>query len=87
MQATDLESQPVSPNKLLELVENWDGPRNEYWIAVNLLSGTVRHNGQILIGPQSKTIEELERIAAALRADLDRVLAEARDKIAAHNKS
>ena len=87
MQATDLECQPISPNKLLELVENWDGPRNEYWIAVNSLSSTVRHNGQILIGPQSKTIEEIERIAASLRADLDRVVAEAREKIALHNKA
>jgi hypothetical protein len=87
MQVTNLESQPVSANEFLELVENWDGPRNEYWIAVNSLSAQVRHNGQILIGPQSKSLAELERIAAALRADLDRVLAQARDKIANHNKN
>ena len=86
MQRTDLEGHPISPNQFLELVENWDGPRNEYWIAVNELSAKVRHNGQILIGPESKTIAELEKIAVALRADLDRVIAEAREKIAQHNK-
>ena len=87
MQATDLESQPITPNTYLELVENWDGPRNEYWIAVNSLSAMMRRNGQILIGPQSKTIEEIERVAADLRADLNRVVAEAREKIALHNKA
>jgi hypothetical protein len=87
MQRTDLEGRPVSANQFLELVENWDGPRNEYWIAVNALSATLRHNGQILIGPESKTIGELEKIAAGLRADLELVLTEAREKIAQHNKS
>ena len=41
------------------------------------------HNGQTLIGPQSKTMEELEKVAANIREDLDQVLAEARIKILA----
>ena len=70
------------PQQILKLVENWDGPRNEYWISVDPLSAHVRHTGQILIGPESKTVEELERIAQILHSDLERVIAEARIKIA-----
>jgi hypothetical protein len=73
----------MSRTRVFQLVEQWDGPKNEYWFGVDPLSCDVRHNGQILIGPQSKTIEELEKIAADIRHDLDQVLADARIKIAA----
>ena len=73
----------MSRARIFRLVEQWDGPKNEYWFAVDPLSCDVRHNGQILIGPQSKTIEELEMIAADIRKDLDQVLTEARVKVAA----
>lgn len=73
----------MTRKRIFRLVEQWDGPKNEYWFGVDALACDVRHNGQILIGPQSKTIEELEKIAADIRLDLDQVLAEARIKVAA----
>ncbi len=69
--------------RIFQLIERWDGPKNEYWFGVDPLSCDLHHNGQTLIGPQSKTIEELEKVAADIRTDLDIALAEARGKIAA----
>jgi hypothetical protein len=69
--------------RIFQLIERWDGPKNEYWFGVDPLSCDIHHNGQTLIGPQSKTMEELEKVAANIREDLDQVLAEARIKILA----
>jgi hypothetical protein len=39
----------------------------------------------VSLGPQCKTLDEIERVVATIRTDLDNILAEARDKIARHN--
>jgi hypothetical protein len=71
--------------RILKLLENWDAPDNEYRIGAEPLSTSTWHLNQVLLGPECKTMEELERVVADIRTDLDDILAEARDKIARHN--
>jgi hypothetical protein len=71
--------------RILKLLENWDGPRNEYRIGAEPLSTSTWHLNQVLLGPECKTLEEIERVVADIRIDLDTILAEAKDKISRHN--
>jgi hypothetical protein len=66
---------------ILKLLENWDGPKNEYRIGTEPLSTSTWHLNQVLLGPECKTLEEIERVVADIRTDLDDILAEAKDKI------
>jgi len=67
--------------KILKLLENWDGPKNEYRI------GSTWHINQVLLGPECKTIEEIERVVEEIRADLADILVEAKDKITRNNSN
>jgi hypothetical protein len=73
--------------KILILLERWDGPKNEYRIGAEPLSTSTWHINQVLLGPECKTIEEIERVVAEIRADLTDILVEAKDKIARHNSN
>ncbi len=76
----------MNENKILKLLERWDGPRNEYWIGIEPLAAKTYHIfGEILVGPECKSLEEIERVVADIRADLDQILIQARDKITKHN--
>ena len=71
--------------RILKLLENWDGPKNEYRIGAEPLSTSTWHINQVLLGPECKTLEEIERVVADIRTDLDDILVEARSKIRRHN--
>jgi hypothetical protein len=73
--------------KILKLLERWDGPNNEYRIGAEPLSTSTWHISQVLLGPECKTMEEIERVVADIRTDLDEILVEARDKIALQNSN
>jgi hypothetical protein len=73
--------------KILKLLENWDAPQNEYRIGAEPLSTKTWHINQVQLGPDCKTMEEIERVVADMRADLDDILAEARDKISRQNSN
>jgi len=73
--------------KILKLLERWDGPKNEYRIGAEPLSTSTWHINQVLLGPECKTIEEIERVVADIRTDLDDILIEARNKIGQQNSN
>jgi hypothetical protein len=73
--------------KILKLLEHWDGPNNEYRIGAEPLSTSTWHINQVLLGPECKTMEDIESIVADIRTDLADILVEARDKIAHHNSN
>ena len=73
--------------KILKLLENWDGPKNEYRIGAEPLSTSTWHINQVLLGPECKTIEEIERVVEEIRADLADILVEANDKITRNNSN
>lgn len=68
--------------KMLKLLERWDGPKNEYRIGTEPLSTSTWHINQVLLGPECKTMAEIEQVVADIRADLDDIMVEARDKMA-----
>ena len=68
--------------RILILLEHWDAPKNEYRIGAEPLSATTWHINQVQLGPECKTLEELERVVADIRTDLDNILVEAKNKIA-----
>jgi len=73
--------------KILKLLERWDAPDNEYRIGAEPLSTTTWHINQVLLGPECKTMEEIERVVADIRTDLADILVEARNKIAHQNSN
>ena len=70
---------------VLKLLENWDEPFNEYRIGAEPLSVSTWHLSEVALGPVCRTVADIENLVAKIRADLDRILAEARVKIAADN--
>jgi hypothetical protein len=73
--------------KILRLLERWDAPRNEYRIGTEPLSTSTWHISQVELGPECKKLEEIENVVANIRADLDDILVEAKDKITKHNSN
>jgi hypothetical protein len=71
--------------KILKLLERWDAPDNEYRIGAEPLSTSTWHINQVLLGPECRTMAEIERVVAEIRADLDDILVEAREKIGRQN--
>ena len=71
--------------RILKLLERWDAPDNEFRIGAEPLSTTTWHINQVLLGPECKTMEEIERVVADIRTDLGDILVEAREKIAHQN--
>jgi hypothetical protein len=71
--------------RILKLLERWDAPDNEYRIGAEPLSTATWHINQVLLGPECKTMAEIERVVADIRVDLEDILVEAREKIANQN--
>ena len=71
--------------KILKLLERWDAPDNEFRIGAEPLSTSTWHINQVLLGPECKTMAEIERVVADIRVDLEDILVEAREKIANQN--
>ena len=72
----------MDPPHILKLLENWNGPHNEYSIGAEPLSVSTWHLNQVVLGPNCRTLAEIEAVVGRIRADLDRILAEARAKLA-----
>jgi hypothetical protein len=53
--------------------------RDAYWISVS--PGHQPGDGGLLLGREFDSLEELEKVAADIRSDLKRVIAEAREKL------
>jgi len=72
----------VPRRSLLTLGQKWPDtmPDNRYWIAADPLASPMQHPGGITLGAECATLIELERVAAAIREDLENVLVEARAK-------
>ena len=68
---------------VLKLLERWSGEHNTYAVGAEPMSTHTWHISQVVLGPECRTIEELEQVAAKIRGDLDRMLAEARTRLSA----
>ena len=66
---------------ILKLLERWSGEHNTYAVGAEPMSTSTWHISQVVLGPECKTLEELEQVAAKIRADLDTMLAAARIRI------
>jgi hypothetical protein len=57
-------------------------PNNTYWIGADPMSSGIEHgDGLIVLGRDCSSLSDIESVAADIRADLDRVLDEARKKL------
>jgi hypothetical protein len=68
---------------ILTLLERWSGEENTYAVGAEPMSTHTWHISQVVLGPECKTLEELEQVVAKIRADLDAMLAAAKIRIAA----
>ena len=68
---------------VLKLLERWSGEHNTYAIGAEPMSTTTWHINQVILGPECKTLAELEQVVAKIRADLDTLLATAKVRLAA----
>ena len=61
----------------------WSGTSsNRYWIGVNPMASSEQSgDGLVILGRKCSSLEEIESIAADIRADLELTLAEARAKL------
>jgi len=66
---------------ILKLLERWSGEQNTYAVGAEPMSTSTWHINQVILGPECRTVEELERVAAKIRADLDHMLAEAKVRL------
>ena len=80
-----LETTKAQRLRILKLLENWDAPANEYRIGAEPLSTSTWHLHQVQLGPECKTMAEIERVVADIRTDLADILVEARAKFAHRN--
>ncbi len=63
---------------------NWPGTSasNRYWIGANpMASSEHSSDGLVVLGRKCDSLEEIERVAAEIRADLEQTLSEARAKL------
>jgi hypothetical protein len=63
--------------------QKWPGDvaDNEYWIAIDINASRVQHGDGQIIERECRSLAEIEAIVAHIRADLDRVVQEAREKL------
>ena len=73
--------EPNETVPILKLLERWTEPHNIYAVGAEPMSTSTWHISQVILGPECRTLEELEQVAAKIRADLDRMLAEARVRL------
>ena len=74
--------EPTEEVPILKLLERWAGEHNTYAVGAEPMSTSTWHINQVVLGPECRTVEELEQVAAKIRADLDTLLKAARTKIA-----
>jgi hypothetical protein len=68
---------------ILALGQQWpDGyANNKFWISINMMRPMTQHgSGGLVLGRECSSVEELEMVADEIRADLDRLIQEARKK-------
>jgi hypothetical protein len=69
---------------ILKFGQKWPDSRanNTYWIGADMRSSGIQHGdgfvGLVILGGYCTSLSEIERVAADIRADLERVLDEAR---------
>lgn len=68
---------------VLKLLERWAGEHNTYAVGAEPMSTSTWHINQVILGPECRTVEELEQVVAKIRADLDTLLAAAKVRLAA----
>jgi len=68
---------------IIKLLERWSGAHNTYAVGAEPMSSTTWHINQVVLGPECKTIAELEAVVAKIRGVLDALLAAAKARIAA----
>lgn len=68
---------------VLKLLERWSGEHNTYAVGAEPMSTHTWHISQVVLGPECRTIAELEQVAAKIRADLDALLVAAKVRLAA----
>lgn len=79
----------MAGRRTLFLGQKWPGlaANNIYWIAADPMASAVQHaGGGVMLGSECKTVAELEEVARQIRAELDSVLAEAREKLSGSHK-
>jgi hypothetical protein len=72
-------------NRMLKLSQKWPGDQadNTYWIGADPMNSRVHHgDGLLLMGRECRTLAELEMVGAEIKADVDAVLKEARQRLA-----
>jgi hypothetical protein len=75
--------EPNEEVPILKLLERWAGEYNTYAVGAEPMSTHTWHINQVVLGPECRTLDELEQVAAKIRADLDTMLAAAKIRLAA----
>ncbi len=68
---------------IVKLLERWSGQHNTYAVGAEPMSTSTWHINQIILGPECRTVAELEWVAAKIKADLDVMVAEMKKRLAA----
>jgi hypothetical protein len=71
-------------NRMLRLGQKWPGNQtdNTYWIGADPMNSRVQHgDGLLLMGRECRSLAELEMVGAEIKADVDAVLKEARQRL------
>jgi len=75
--------EPNEKVPIVRLLKRWAGEHNTYAVGAEPMSTSTWHINQVVLGPECRTVEELEWVAAKIRADLDAMLADAKKRILA----
>ena len=73
--------EPTEEVPILKLLERWAGEHNTYAVGAEPMSTSTWHINQVVLGPECRTVEELEQVAAKIRADLDTLLKAAKIRL------
>jgi hypothetical protein len=73
--------EPYETVPILKLLERWAGEDNTYAVGAEPMATHTWHINQVVLGPECRTLEDLEQVAARIRADLDALLVQARARI------
>jgi len=74
----------MNRKKTVQLGQKWpDGySDNAYWIGMDPMQARIQYgDGLVILGRECRTIEDLERVAAEIREDLEVAMVEARRKL------
>ena len=73
----------MDPPRILKLLEHYEAPHNIYAIGGEPLSTSTWHLSQVILGPECRSLAEIEQLVARIRADLDAILVAARVRLIA----